>query len=650
MTTVDSDSLAAGRSAFERHEWGEAFRLLSAADADGGLGGTDLERMAEAAAWSRRFEEMLRLLERAEACYRAAGDRRGAARMALKLSREYFYRRNDALMGGWLARAQTLLEGEEESREAGMLLWMLIHGALMLGGDADESIRLSEQLVELGRRQSAVDLEALGLLELGHWLIISGRVQEGSRRLDEANALASSETVDLEVAGTVYCATIFACRNIGDWSRAAAWTDRSLEWCERNSVSGFPGLCRLHRAEVIRFRGSLAEAERDARSACEELLAASPRMAGLAFHELGEVLRRRGELDAARGAFARALDLGFDPQPGFALLRLEEGDPVGALSAICRRLADRDPFTHESRALLLPAQVTIALAADAPEQAAEALRELEDVAAACGSSVFAASVVQARGEVALARGRAGDAIAELRTAWREWSEAGAPYEAAEVRLLLGRAYREVGDPIAAGLELEGARDVFARLGAKAQVARAENLVASLRGGGAVRETRTFMFTDIVDSTRLLEVVGDESWTMLLSWHDRALRACFDEHQGDEVNHEGDGFFVSFGSADAALRCAQAVQRAMRQHRREHGFAPQIRIGLHTAEATSRGGDYTGLGVHAAARVGSAAGPGEIVASADTLAAADACYDVCEMRTAQLKGLSGSVELAVVDWG
>jgi class 3 adenylate cyclase len=647
MSTVDSSALDTGRAAFDRHAWEDAYGLLSAADAERSLDGADLERMAEAAQWSRRFEEIPRLLERAEACYRAEGDRRSAGRVALKLAHYYYDRQNDALMGGWFSRASTLLEGHEETPEGGMLLWMRLHAGFFTTGATEDPEGLANQVVELGRRLSAPDLEALGLLSLGHVMIISGRVQDGSRLLDEANTLANGEGIDLEVAGTVYCSTIFACRNIGDWTRAAAWTDRSLDWCARNSVSGFPGLCRLHRAEVIRFRGSLEDAEHDARAACEELLLASPKMAGFAFHELGEVLRRRGDLDGARGAFARALDVGFDPQPGLALLRLDEGDVSGAFRAISRRLADRDPFTHESRALLLPAQVTIALAAEEPDQAQLALAELDEVAEACATRIIATSALQARGEVDLARGALEDAVFALRGAWQRWSDVGAPYEAGHARLLLGRAYREARDLPAAVLELEGARDAFTRLGAVTQVRRAEALLADLPRSVDTRETRTFMFTDIVDSSRLLDLLGDESWTLLLSWHDRTLRRSFGAHRGREVKHEGDGFFVAFPTADAALRCAQSIQRSMSEHRREQGFAPQIRIGLHTAEATSRGGDYVGRGVHAAARVASAGQGGEILATEATLEAALEDYRVTRRGPVALKGLAEPIELAHV---
>ena len=649
MSTVESAPLDAGRAAFERHDWDEAFRLLTAADGEDLLEGPDLERLAEAALWSRRFDEELRILERAEAGYRAAGERRAAGRVASKLTQAYWNRGNDALMGGWFGRAHTLLEGEEESREVGMLLWLKVRAVLFGQGDAEAAIGLARELVTIARRLGDPDLEALGLLDLGHALIISGRVAEGSRLLDEANAIAGSEPVELGTAGTVYCSTIFACRNIGDWSRAAEWTNQSLAWCERNSVNGFPGLCRLHRAEVIRFRGSLEEAERDALAACEELTVSMPRMAGHAFHELGDVRRRRGDLDGARAAFAKALDFGFDPQPGLARLRLDESDPDGALRAISRRLADRDAFTQEARTLLLPAQVTIALAAGAEDRALEALAELEQTAQVCATAFVETSAVQARGEVALANGDLGVAVADLRTACRNWSDAGAPFEAGQARMLLGRAYRRAGDFEAATLELEGARDLFARLGARTELARAERLLADIPAGSGGRATKTFMFTDIVDSTRLVELLGDEAWTMLLAWHDRALRSCFADHQGSEVKHEGDGFFVAFTTADAAIRCAQSIQRKLSEHRREHGFAPRIRIGLHTAEATTRAGDFIGRGVHAAARVAAAGSADEIVASAETLAAADVSYEHSSTRSVELKGLDEPVELSTIAW-
>ncbi len=108
----------------------------------------------------------------------------------------------------------------------------------------------------------------------------------------------------------------------------------------------------------------------------------------------------------------------------------------------------------------------------------------------------------------------------------------------------------------------------------------------LRGkaGPDRRVLKTFMFTDIVKSTNLAEAMGDDAWLELLRWHDETLRSAFAAHSGEEVGTTGDGFFVGFDSPDAAIACAVAIQRRLADHRKQHGFAPQVRIGLHASGA------------------------------------------------------------------
>ena len=169
-----------------------------------------------------------------------------------------------------------------------------------------------------------------------------------------------------------------------------------------------------------------------------------------------------------------------------------------------------------------------------------------------------------------------------------------------------------------------------------------------RGGPDRRVLKTFMFTDIVKSTNLAEAMGDGAWLELLRWHDETLRSTFASHQGEEVGTTGDGFFVSFDSPDAALACAVAIQRRLADHRRQHGFAPQVRIGLHASEAAQVDGDFRGRGVHEAARIAALGEGDEIVASKATVGDA-AQYPVSEPRTVTLKGLSEPVEVVSVDW-
>src|SRR4029079_19149150 len=153
-----------------------------------------------------------------------------------------------------------------------------------------------------------------------------------------------------------------------------------------------------------------------------------------------------------------------------------------------------------------------------------------------------------------------------------------------------------------------------------------------------RVTKTFMFTDIVTSTDLVGLIGDDAWADLLKWHDRELRSAFANHRGEEVNHTGDGSFAAFERAGDAIDCGVDILRRLARHRHEHGFAPTVRIGVHTAEATREGTDYRGRGVHVAARVGAAAGSEEILVSSDTLSAMGSIrYGLSEPRHLPLRG-------------
>jgi class 3 adenylate cyclase len=164
---------------------------------------------------------------------------------------------------------------------------------------------------------------------------------------------------------------------------------------------------------------------------------------------------------------------------------------------------------------------------------------------------------------------------------------------------------------------------------------------------AQRVAKTFMFTDIVKSTNLVEALGDEAWEALLRWHDQTLRSLFAAHRGEEVVTTGDGFFVGFDTPEGALGCAVAIQRRLAEQRQSQGFAPQLRIGVHAADATQVGRDFRGKGVHEAARIAAIAEGGEILASAQT--AAGGRFPVSQSRSVSLKGISEPVEIVAVDW-
>jgi class 3 adenylate cyclase len=248
----------------------------------------------------------------------------------------------------------------------------------------------------------------------------------------------------------------------------------------------------------------------------------------------------------------------------------------------------------------------------------------------------------ARGQILLAEKDSDGAVVALKHARDAWQGVGAPYETARARAALGTAYRLAGDEHGSTVELEAALAAFERLGATPEAARIKELL------GRVETRRTFLFTDIVDSTKLLATLGDEKWRRLLARHDELIAGAIAETGGEVVKHTGDGFFASFESGRAAVEAAVAIQRALAAEI----VAPDVRIGVHAGGAfrtSPDSTDYGGQGVHVAARVGAAASAGEILVSAETLDGVAAAFRLSEPRSESLKGVELPVEVVSVDW-
>jgi len=394
----------------------------------------------------------------------------------------------------------------------------------------------------------------------------------------------------------------------------------------------------------MRLRGDWPSAERQAVAACEELRDFDRSITAGGYYEVGEIRRRRGDFAGAEEAYGTANEWGKNPQPGLALLRLAEGKVDNALAGITNALEDAEVPLHRLRAL--PALVEIAIAAGDLKTARAAADELEQIVDSYKigerrAPAFDATVHVCRGRIQLAEKDWEGAARSLRRARDEWQRVGAPYETALARMLLGVAIRRRGDEQSATVELEGALAAFERLGAKLDEERAKEVL------GRLETRRTFIFTDIVDSTKLLETLGDEKWRKLLARHDQLVRERIVESGGEIVKKTGDGFFASFENPKAAVAAAIAIQRALG----DEIVAPDVRIGAHTGEAFRTGADsadYGGQGVHLAARVGAAAGAGEILVSRETLDGLGG-FRLSEPRAETLKGFAQPVEVVSVDW-
>jgi DNA-binding NarL/FixJ family response regulator len=480
LTAVRAYALAElerGRESYAASAWLDAYESLSRADQAEKLGAEDLELLARSAYMIGSDDEYLAALERAHDVNLAAGDVPRAVRCAFWIGHNLLFRGEVARATGWFGRAQRSLERDgRDCVERGYLLipvWLEEMG----GGDYDGGIRTAARAAEIGERFGETDLVWLARDEQARALAKQGRLKEALALVDEVLVAALADELSPIVTGIVYCNTIAFCRDAYALRHAREWTETLTRWCERQpEMVAHNGLCLVHRAEIMELQGAWDEALHEAEQAAERFTRGvlNELACGAALYRQGEIYRLRGQFAAAEDAYRRASRCAYEPQPGLALLRLAEGKASAAVGAIRRAIGETTaPLL---RARLLPAYIEIMLAVRDQDEAGAASRELQEIAAGHGAEALGAMAAQARASVALTSGDASAALAALRLALPLWQDLSALYEIARTRMSIGLACRELRDEETAILELEAAREIFSRLGARPALAQVDTFL------------------------------------------------------------------------------------------------------------------------------------------------------------------------------
>ena len=462
-------SVTRAREAAERGDWEEAYDLFMTADAEGLLGPAELPLLAEVAYAAGHLDVTIDAWERTHTLCVEAGDPGAAAGAAVRVAMHLLL--DTALMApvrGWLARAERLLEGQDETPAHAWLAVVRTYER-MLTGDVASAREASERAIELGSRFDPA-AAAVGRVAAARLRILDGDVEEGLALLDEVGVAAVSGNLDALSTGLVYCELVCALQGVAQYDVAEEWTQAMERWCQTNAIGSLRGRCRVHRAEILRLRGACDEAEQEALAACDELSPYLRREMGWPLSELGRIRLRRGDIDGAEEALLAAHRVGWEPEPGLALVRLARGDAAAAAAAI-RDALDRPagvpskelpPDSDLQRAPLLDAQVEIEIAAGDLDRARGAARSSS--AWRPGSRARRWSPARRwRGDgCSLAEGQATEAERCCGEAARQWNQIGAPYEAAVARMVRAEALRVGGSEDQAELELQAARTILER--------------------------------------------------------------------------------------------------------------------------------------------------------------------------------------------
>jgi ATP/maltotriose-dependent transcriptional regulator MalT len=509
MAAESVDALAVeGREAFERGD-AEASRDAFERALAEGESGELLEGLGRALYLQADYPGAIAAHQRVFAAYAAQADALAAARAASLLSWLHINVYGDfAVAGGWLARAEELLQqASEERAEHG---WVALLRATRESHGEARAGHLAEAL-DIGRRLGNADLRFAALAMLGEALVMTGRTEQGMTCFDESLAAAcGGEVRDLYVVESVFCGMFLTCERGHDVARAEQWLRAAGELVRRRKLLAVGPLCRAHYGGLLTAAGRWEEAEAELDEAVRVFEGGYAAARVIVLIRLADLRVRQGRFEEA-AVLLEGLDQIPDAARPLAALHLARGETALARAVLERRLAmpalvspwpiatTTPPPPPVAGALLL-LLVEVHLAAGTLDEAEEAAERLGNVAEQDPGHYLAACAALARGKVCLALGT-GDPKALLAEALSAFSRAQMPVELARARLELAKAFAE-DEPELAIAESKQALDAFelrrAARDADAAAALLRSLGASGRSAPKGREPLTGRESEVLE--------------------------------------------------------------------------------------------------------------------------------------------------------
>lgn len=447
------DDAEAAREAFADQRWQDAVQGFEKADKQSPLGGCDLDSWSVALYCGGEPLEAASIVMRAIAAHTEDQSNERAASSAVFLSAIRLERNEVAIAKGWLARASELIADQPDGPAKGHLGWnearLLAHE-----GNPLHALDRANETLEYGRKHGYTDVEALALVYRGFFRLSLGDTESGLADQDHAAALALSSKTDPITNGIIYCNILWACRTFWDWARANEWSLGYKHLCVGNGLR-FSGSCQLHRAEVLAVQGSLPAAVEHIKDALDKLSGDAPWALGDAYRVLGDIESAIGHVDAARAAYEKSYALGWNPEPGYALLLLENGDAEGAFASLERSLIGQNWWTLQRQGMLLAHLAVVAAHAGREDKAKAIIADLAAQEIRWPTPATRALISEASG-VLVQKSDPQQALNHFHLARQLWTSVESSYHATRLRLVLAELQLSIGDHAGAATELRTA--------------------------------------------------------------------------------------------------------------------------------------------------------------------------------------------------
>jgi DNA-binding winged helix-turn-helix (wHTH) protein len=475
-----SSALTEARQKAETREWAEASDLFALAARNQELGGNDLDLWAFCLECDRRAPEAGHVLALAVERHIAQGRADCAAKSATVLAKIHLERASIAVAKAWIDRAASLLPPTQTCEAKPLLFWMRSRLA-SFEGFPEEALELGAEAFLEAEACGIDGLKALSLAYMGFYNIALGRMEEGAKQQDLAAAIALSGKADAVTGALIYCNILWTCRNVADWSRARQWSAGFETWCSA-SFAESSGTCDLHRAEINCVHNDLP-------AAIESIDGAIAKLDEEEGWELGEGYRIRGDIhamignfDEARADYAKAYQVGWDAEPGNAILLAEEGDVDGALAALDRTLSGTTWF-HLQRSLWIKANKACIAARSGREDLAR--ETLHDIGIEIGNGARGMPAIHAMLAEAQANLQGQDEQGKtqlLLLARQLWTAAGFEFHEARLRVEIAERLHANGDSHGAQFELDAAHHIADKIRSARLLRMVEQALFDLQEG------------------------------------------------------------------------------------------------------------------------------------------------------------------------